>query len=165
MSTVGRRRLALTIALFGCLGLSACGGPTATTPADASAPASTPLGFANESAASPSARVTAKPGAKATQPPSGKLTAKFEPVAAVSPGDEESASVQTVAGAKCTLVVTLKSGPSKAQGLGATQADDNGVATWSWHIGLNTAKGSWPMTATCTSGSAKATATAKLVVE
>jgi hypothetical protein len=60
--------------------------------------------------------------------------------------------------------VSLKSGPSKAQGLGATQADDAGTATWTWHIGLNTTRGSWPVTVTCTSGSAKATAKTTLVV-
>jgi hypothetical protein len=165
MSTPILRRAALTLAICASVGLSACSGPTATTPADASAPASTPLGFANESAAPPSPKATAKPGTKATQPPSGHLAVKFVSLGAVSPGDDASASVQTVAGAKCTLVVTLKSGPSKAQGLGATQADDTGLATWSWHVGLNTTRGSWPATATCTSGSATAKASAKLVVQ
>ena len=170
MSTRKRRRAALVLAMCGCLSLWACGGPAASTPAAASIPASTPLGFANESdlpttTPKPSAKATAKPSPKATAKPSGQLTAKFVgSIGPVSPGDDASATVQTLAGATCTLVVTLKSGPSKAQGLGATQADDAGTATWTWHIGLNTTAGSWPVTVTCTSGSAKATAKTTLVV-
>jgi len=181
MSTRMRRRAATMLAICACLGIWACGAPDATTPAGASTPATTPLGFANEGTTpqptpKPSAEVTPKPSAKttpkpstkvpATPKPSGQLTAKFiSSIGPVSPGDNANATVKTVAGAKCTLVVSLKSGPSKAQGLGTTQADDSGMATWTWHIGLNTTKGSWPVAVTCTSGSAKATAKTTLVVQ
>ena len=74
----------------------------------------------------------------------------------VSPNQYATASVKTVPGASCTIVVEYKSGPSSAAGLGPRTADSSGVASWTWKVGGRTTPGSWPVTVTCSEGAGSA---------
>ena len=67
----------------------------------------------------------------------------------VSRGGSATAVVQASPGASCTIVVTYKSGPSSAQGLGPKQAGADGQVSWTWTVGSRTTPGDWPITVTC----------------
>jgi len=71
------------------------------------------------------------------------------------PGQVATLGAHYTPGVLCTIVVHYKSGPSKAQGLGAKQTDGSGNVSWSWIIGTNTTRGQWPITVTCGSASAQ----------
>jgi micrococcal nuclease len=60
-----------------------------------------------------------------------------------------SVTAQTAPGAACSIVVMYKSGPSGAQGLGPKRAGADGQVSWSWKVGGNTTRGTWPVTITC----------------
>ena len=97
------------------------------------------------------APATAAPTAK---PISIVFTAVRSPV---SPNGTGLASVSTAPNISCDIVVTYKSGASKAQGLTAKTSDAAGVVTWTWNIGPSTTLGTWPIDVTC--GSARGHAT------
>ena len=71
------------------------------------------------------------------------------------PGQVATLGAHYTPGVLCTIVVHYKSGPSKAQGLGAKRTDGSGNVSWSWIIGTNTTHGQWPITVTCGSASAQ----------
>ena len=71
------------------------------------------------------------------------------------PGQVATLGAHYTPGVLCTIVVHYKSGPSKAQGLGAKHTDGSGNVSWSWIIGTNTTRGQWPITVTCGSASAQ----------
>jgi hypothetical protein len=57
----------------------------------------------------------------------------------------------------CSITVTYASGPSTAQGLGPKTTDVQGSVSWTWTIGTNTTRGTWPIDVRCGSASARAT--------
>ena len=59
------------------------------------------------------------------------------------------AAVKTSPNGSCTLTVRYKSGPSKAAGVGTKRAGANGLLSWTWKVGGNTTKGTWPVIITC----------------
>ncbi|MDQ3706394.1 MAG: hypothetical protein M3437_14490 [Chloroflexota bacterium] len=59
------------------------------------------------------------------------------------------ATVKTAPNGTCTLTVQYKSGPSKAAGVGTRKANAAGVVSWTWKVGGNTTKGTWPVIITC----------------
>jgi hypothetical protein len=61
--------------------------------------------------------------------------------------------VKTAAGARCSIVVTYKTGPSSAKGLNAKTAPSTGRLAWTWTVGSNTTPGSWPIKVSCKLGS------------
>jgi hypothetical protein len=67
----------------------------------------------------------------------------------VSRGGSATVVVQTSPAASCTIVVTYKSGPSSAQGLGPKQAGADGQVSWTWTVGSRTTPGDWPISVTC----------------
>lgn len=69
----------------------------------------------------------------------------------VRPGRKATVIVKTTPGTSVSLDVIYKSGHSKAKHLGATTADANGYATWTWHVSGNTTPGSWMLTAVAAS--------------
>lgn len=71
------------------------------------------------------------------------------------PGQVATLAAHYTPGVLCSIVVHYKSGPSKAQGLGAKQTGPAGNVSWSWIIGTNTTRGQWPITVTCGSASAQ----------
>jgi len=60
--------------------------------------------------------------------------------------------IKTSPGAGCTIVVTYKSGPSRARGLVPLAADRAGRVAWTWRVGSNTTPGQWPIEVTCRKG-------------
>jgi hypothetical protein len=70
-----------------------------------------------------------------------------------------SITVKTTPNASCTLTVYYKSGPSKAAGVGTKRASAKGIASWTWKVGGNTTKGTWPVVVTCGGASARTTLT------
>ena len=77
----------------------------------------------------------------------------------VGRGYYASIAEKTNPNAKCSLKVVYKSGPSRAQGVGARSASASGVASWSWKVGTNTTPGSWPVIVTCDGATARSVVT------
>lgn len=67
----------------------------------------------------------------------------------VSPGDTATATAWTAAGSTCEIVVNYASGTSVAQGLAPVTADEEGIVSWSWLVGINTTPGSWAVDVEC----------------
>jgi micrococcal nuclease len=74
-------------------------------------------------------------------------------------------AVLTTAKARCTIGVYYSTTASRAAGLGAKTAPATGRISWSWKIGSNTKKGSWPVKVTCKLGSQTKTISRKIVVK
>ena len=103
----------------------------------------------------PTAEPTPEPTAKPTPKPTAKPTLALAFTKFTSPinaGANATATVKTAAGAKCSIVVEYKSGPSKATGLGDKTASSTGVVSWTWKVGAGTTPGSWPVTVECSKG-------------
>jgi hypothetical protein len=75
----------------------------------------------------------------------------------VSRGSTAKVTVKTAPKAKCSIDVEYDSGPSTAAGLGDKTAGSSGKVSWSWTVGRNTARGSYPITIYCTKGDAAGT--------
>lgn len=67
----------------------------------------------------------------------------------VAPGDTATATASATAGARCTIEVTYRSGPSEAQGLDPMTAGEDGAASWTWIVGINTTPGDWVVAVEC----------------
>lgn len=65
---------------------------------------------------------------------------------------DASIQVQTSPGAKCSITVQYKSGPSRAKGLYPQTADGRGRVAWRWRVGSNTTPGRWPIVVRCEQG-------------
>ncbi len=75
-----------------------------------------------------------------------------------------SLTIQTAAGAGCTVRVRYRSGPSRAAGLEEKTAGREGRITWSWRIGNKTALGKWPIDIACTAEGAQSQLSAAVTV-
>ena len=69
-----------------------------------------------------------------------------------------SVTAETSARANCSIEVDYASGPSHAAGLGSKTSSSTGSVSWTWKIGGNTTKGSWPIYVTCSRSGQEATA-------
>jgi competence protein ComEC len=67
----------------------------------------------------------------------------------VSKGSNATLSARTSPNASCSIVVSYKSGPSHASGLGSKIADSSGAVSWTWKVGSGTTSGTWPISVTC----------------
>ena len=76
----------------------------------------------------------------------------------VAPFSDAQAQVQTSPGAVCDIVVTYKTGPSRAKGLHPATADGRGRVAWQWRVGSNTTLGHWPIAVSCVKGTERAEA-------
>jgi hypothetical protein len=136
--------------------------PTPLGSAPASAAPATALPAPKTASPTVAAAITAPATqAPATQAPATRAPATVAPTAKpiavvftsvrspVSPNGTGLASVSTAPNISCDIVVTYKSGASKAQGLTAKTSDAAGVVTWTWTIGTNTTAGTWPIDVTC----------------
>jgi hypothetical protein len=145
------------------LGLTGQADPLGSTPtlapiplassATTNAPATTAPVPTKKPTATPKA--TAKPKAKPTATPtSTKLSVTVTArTASVPRNSTVSVSIKTSPEAGCSIDVEYKSGPSTASGLGDKTASSTGAITWSWRIGSNTTRGTWPIHVTCQLGS------------
>ena len=68
----------------------------------------------------------------------------------ITPGSNTSITIRTTPSATCTISVVYKDVPSTDSGLKAEQADDFGMATWTWTVGVSVPLGKWPVKVTCT---------------
>jgi hypothetical protein len=75
-----------------------------------------------------------------------------------------SVTIKTAAKARCSIAVEYKSGPSTAAGLGDKTASSSGVVTWSWKVGSNTTRGTWPIYIDCQLGSRSGSAETSFTV-
>lgn len=107
--------------------------------------------------------LTAKPTLAPTPQPALLLvfTSLTSPIAA---GSYATATVTTAPGARCSIVVEYKSGPSTAAGLEPKTANSSGIASWTWKVGTRTTPGSWPVTVTCSAGGSTKSVTQDLQV-
>ena len=130
---------------------------TATpTPEAPATPPPTPTARATP-VATPAPTISRAAGPAPTSKPAplpGRITFPVGP-ASGHPGQVATLGAHYTPGVLCTIVVHYKSGPSKAQGLGAKRTDGSGNVSWSWIIGTNTTHGQWPITVTCGSASAQ----------
>jgi hypothetical protein len=79
----------------------------------------------------------------------------------VARGHNATLMVQTSPNTSCSIEVDYASGPSSAAGLVTKNSDGAGNVSWTWKVGTNTTRGSWPITVTCGSGSAQTNITVK----
>jgi hypothetical protein len=136
-------------------------------PAQAPAPAAETLVAAP--AGAPLAAAAETPGAEPAEAPGAGVggAVPLELVRLTSPvarNSEAAVTIQTAVGARCTIQVRYRSGPSKARGLGPSTADGDGTITWSWRVGYRTSIGEWPIDVACDLGSNKAQLRASLTV-
>ena len=82
----------------------------------------------------------------------------------VSHGNAANISVRTAPGAACTIIVTYKSGPSRARGLVPKAAGGDGIVSWTWIVGTRTTPGKWPITVACSGGGKQGTLETSFVV-
>jgi hypothetical protein len=94
---------------------------------------------------------TAPPTTRPSPPP---LRVTIISLPATGQGNPVTATARTAPGANCTIDVEYKSGPSHAAGLGPKTASSAGAVSWTWLVGTRTTPGDWPVTVTCSTGSA-----------
>jgi Protein of unknown function (DUF4236) len=123
------------------LGFAGQASPLGSTPAPAPS-----LSVASSSSTSVAA--TNKP--PATTGLAVKVTAR---TASVPRNSTAMVSVMTSANARCSIDVEYKSGPSTAAGLNDKTASSAGAISWSWKVGSNTTRGTWPIHVSCQLGS------------
>ncbi len=102
--------------------------------------------------------ITSKPYVEPEPTDTPEPTKKPLPVAEVSltesvqGGDKAKVVIDTATSAECVIGVTYDTGPSDAEGLVPTTADGDGKVTWSWTVGTDIAKGTYPIDITCFKG-------------
>jgi hypothetical protein len=165
-----RRSIGSLGAALMVMGLVACGGSPAQSTALASSTSralgggsvdaspravATPLGTTTPSAAPAKSAATAKSVQPAAThrslPAPPAITSVTFPSgpASGSRGDYATLTAHYRTGVSCGIVVYYKSGPSRAQGLGAKGTNGAGLVSWTWKIGTNTTRGQWPIDVTC----------------
>ena len=166
--SVSHRRMWMGVAVFVVvLAASGCGGgrqPAAqpvTTSTSAPTVTEPPPTTAAPSTTRPRATTTRRP---ATTRPAPALTVTITSLPATGQGNAAHATVRTLPGARCDIVVEYKSGPSTAQGLDPKTASGSGEVSWSWMVGTRTTPGSWPVTVTCSKSNVTRSATRYLTV-
>jgi hypothetical protein len=69
-------------------------------------------------------------------------------VTPASPGSYATLTASVSPNATCSITVNYKSGPSRAQGLGAKRTSA-GRVSWTWKVGTNTTRGRWGIVVSC----------------
>lgn len=119
----------------------------------------------NTAAIAPVAAVPGTTVPVATTAPASTLAVAFTNVTSpVQRGLPATASVQTAAGANCSIVVTYATTISMAQGLDPKTAGSDGAVTWTWLVGGNTTPDTWPIKVTCSAGGQSTTASTTFTV-
>jgi hypothetical protein len=70
-------------------------------------------------------------------------------------GSNATLEAKTAANISCSIEVDYKSGASTAAGLVTKNSDGAGNVSWTWKVGSNTTRGSWPITVTCGNATAQ----------
>ena len=66
----------------------------------------------------------------------------------VAPGEKATLIAATLPGAKCTITVYYRSGPSEASGLDPKIADSKGKVSWTWKVAGTTPPGTYKIVVT-----------------
>ena len=123
---------------------------TAASPSASTAPR-TPSPLATKSPPKP----TPTPPAKKSPVPVVTVVKFLNAPLTASRGSYTTLQVKTSANKTCSIEVVYKSGPSTAAGLGSKASNSAGNVSWTWKVGTNTTRGSWPIYVTCGNGSAQ----------
>lgn len=83
----------------------------------------------------------------------------------VSHGDVASLSIHTSPLVTCSVVLEYNDKPVKVAGLEPQEADEFGIASWTWGIDESVPYGKWPMTITCKNKKYSGVAVAELQVK
>jgi micrococcal nuclease len=151
------------LVVFGAIGVLAGPSPTSTvkptvTLAAATVTAATeatlPPTTTPPTTARPTTTQPASTAPRTTRPAPPPLRVTIVSLPATGQGNPATATVRTAPDAKCTIDVEYKSGPSHAAGLGPKTASSSGAVSWTWLVGTRTTPGAWPVTVTCSTGSA-----------
>lgn len=155
--------LVTTLWLAACAGgASPAAGAAATRASTPAVGTSPPVGQALFTAPPTASPTIATASAPMTPAPTHSVTLSVG--SPVSRGRTATASAQTSAAASCTITVTYASGPSSAQGLAPKSADGSGTVSWSWTVGTQTTRGSWPVDVRCTSRDGQTASARQLIV-
>lgn len=103
--------------------------------------------LANQTAPVRTPRVVLKPQKIASDAKVGVAVQTVTPE--VKPGENASVSVRTNPEADCTVVVRYNNVAAVDSGLAPKQADEYGVASWSWTVAAGTPTGTWPAEVSC----------------
>jgi hypothetical protein len=108
--------------------------------------------------AAPPPDTSAPPPPPPNNPPAPAVSGvTFVSVVGAAPGGGASATVQTSAGASCSISYMTPAGTkSAAQGLSTKTAGADGTVSWTWNIGGSTKPGRGTVTVTCGGASASA---------
>jgi micrococcal nuclease len=119
---------------------------------DTKLPTTAPL---TETSPAASAIPTASPPATASPVTAQTVVTFLNAPLTVAHGQNATLKVRTAANTSCSIEVDYSSGPSSAAGLAAKTSDGAGKVSWTWKVGTNTTRGSWPITVTYGRGSAQ----------
>jgi hypothetical protein len=119
--------------------------PTLPSPTPEPTPAPTPI-------PTPVVEPTPEPTEEPEAEPAELAIRVTKLTASVRRGATASITIKTAAKARCSIDVEYKSGSSTAKGLGDKTANSSGLVTWSWKVGSNTTRGSWPIYIDCSRG-------------
>ncbi len=110
--------------------------------------------------------VDTAPAIKTTQPaanaPVGVSVQSL--ISPIAPGTNTSITVRTTPSANCSISVIYNNVPSTDSGLKAQQADEFGMASWTWTVGESVPIGKWPIKVTCSYSKRSGVVQADLVV-
>lgn len=110
---------------------------------------------------------TVAPAAKKIQlAPNAAVGATVQEISSpVAPGTNATMTVKTTMGATCSIKVKYNEIPSKDSGLIPKEADEYGLASWSWTVEETVPVGKWPADVTCRLGKKSAEVRGELVVK
>ena len=139
----------VTVCALGCAGSTDSGGPTPLSiaqdptlePLATEAPA-----FETPASTYPSADTTAPSPESTAKPLVVKVTARPK---TVRRNGTTSVTIRTTPGSTCGIDVQYSSGSSTASGLGDKKTGTTGSIVWTWRIGSNTSRGTWPVVIRC----------------
>lgn len=83
----------------------------------------------------------------------------------VSHGRPATIAVKTAPAVECRIIVTYRSGPSRAKGLTPKTSDGHGMVSWTWIVGTRTTPGTWPISVSCSAGGRPGTLQTSIVVQ
>ena len=149
-----------------CLSMPASQHAFAAAPVLTGAPAASTIPQKSGETSKSTPRVTPKPTPKPAPKPTptpaprpASLTVRITSV--TSPAYRNSyasLTAKTAAAARCSIDVEYASGSSTAAGLGDRTASSTGAVAWTWKVGGNTTKGTWPIYVSCSRSGQDATA-------
>lgn len=82
--------------------------------------------------------------------PKSPVGVSVQSINAAAPGENASITIRTTPDAVCEIAVEYNKVPVKDSGLIKKNADEFGMATWTWTVDTAAPLGRWPVKVTCT---------------